>query len=128
MKSSPTKQMTEKYTPAFPKAGKKVKPTKIWNKKVRVHDIDKPKNTHCRICGKPDDGSCYFHHPEAPYFKHMYGHGTALKVLDDLSVWAHHKCGTEASIVPDKDAPDIDHVAYERDWSRWIIAELLEKI
>ena len=90
MKSSPTKQMTEEYTPAFPKAGKKVKPTKIWNKKVRVHDIDKPKERHCRRCERTT-GSERFAHYEG-FRKSSLGKGTGVKCDDNFTAWLCQTC------------------------------------
>lgn len=92
---------------AFPKPGKKKKSAKIMNKKIRIHDIEKPKETHCRFCGLPDDGSCYFHHCEIPYLKIKYGSGTSRKINDNLTVWAHHTCGSEMSIHPIMDSSKV---------------------
>lgn len=97
---------------AFPKPGKKQKPAKILNKKSRVHDIEKPKDTYCRFCGEPDDGTCYYHHCEVPYLKLKYGSGTSVKIDDNLSVWAHHKCGTEMSKQPIMDGNVCDFLSH----------------
>ena len=107
------------YNPAHPKPGKKTK-SKIKNTKSRLHDLKKPESTNCRICGKPDDGTCYYHHCEAPYLKNRFGKGIGKKVDDFLVVWGHNSCGTELSKQPQKDAPEIEHLKYEIQWSRLI--------
>jgi hypothetical protein len=104
-----------KYT----KPGKKKKRSKILNRKARIHDIEKPKETHCRFCGEPDDGTCYFHHCEVTYLKIKYGSGTACKVNDNLTVWGHHKCGTDMSIKPVSD--DFEIMAWINKWYLGII-------
>jgi len=103
------------------KPGEKVKSSKIKNSFTRLHDIKKPDDKTCWICNTPDDGTCYFHHMEVPYYKIKYGSGTGQKVIDKLTVWAHHTCGTELSIQPLKSDPEITHLRYEVQWSRLII-------
>ncbi len=89
------------HEPKFAKPGLKKKKSKIWNQKSRTHDIKKPVDTYCRFCNHPDDGTCYFHHCEVPELKMKYGSGTGRKIDDNLTVWAHHKCGTEMSVKAD---------------------------
>ena len=103
------------------KPGEKQKTSKIKNSSSRVHDIKKPDDKECWICNQPDDGTCYFHHMEVPYYKIKYGSGTSVKVIDKLTVWGHHSCGTELSIQPLKSDPEINHLRYEVQWSRLII-------
>ena len=103
------------------KPGEKKKESKIKNSAPRLHDINPPKEKHCWVCNLPDDKTCYFHHCEVPYYKIKYGSGMARKLDDRLVIWAHHKCGTELSIHPDKDAPEIEHSRYEVVWSRLLI-------
>ena len=103
------------------KPGLKKKESKIKNSAPRLHDIEIPKERHCWICNLPDDQTCYYHHCEVPYYKIKYGSGTAKKIDDRLTVWGHHKCGTELSIQLAKDAPEIEHLKYEIAWSRLII-------
>ena len=111
----------------FEKPGKKKKTAKIKNA-TRLHDLKIPEDKYCRICNQPDDGTCYYHHSEIPYYKHKYGKGTGAKVNDKLTVWAHHKCGTELSVKPNKEAPEIEHLRYEVVWSRLIIEFLIQQI
>lgn len=99
---------------AYPKPGPKKKTSKIKNSSTRLHDIKKPEDAYCRFCNEPDDGTCYFHHCEISYLKMKYGSGTAVKVNDNLTVWAHHKCGTRMSIQP---------ILGENGVDRWFIAD-----
>jgi len=103
------------------KPGDKPKTSKIHNSRPRLHDLQIPDEKKCWICALPDDGTCYFHHCEVPYYKMKYGSGTAIKIDDRLTVWAHHKCGTELSVQPKKDDEEIVHLRYEVAWSRLII-------
>ena len=86
--------------PKFKKPGKKTKQAKIINTRSRVHKIEKPKDEYCRFCGAPNDGSCYWHHCEVPSLKIKYGKGIGVKIDDNLSVWAHGKCGDNMSDLP----------------------------
>ena len=118
--------MTENdYKPKFSKPGKKPKPAKIKNSRVRLHDITKPDQKECRICEpgqcKEDIKTQYFHHYEGTELKHRAGKGTSVKVSDLMTAWAAHKCGTELSIKPDKDAPRIVQLEYELRWMKAIL-------
>lgn len=108
------------YTPKFSKPGKKPKPTKIKNSRVRLHDITKPDQKHCRICGEENDTQ-YFHHYEGTELKFLAGKGTGQKVSDLMTVWACHTCGTKLSVKPDKNADKIIHLEYELRWMKAIL-------
>ena len=69
------------YKPKYGKPGKKPKSSKIKNSRVRLHDITKPNQKHCRICGEESD-SQYFHHYEGTELKFLAGKGTGQKVSD----------------------------------------------
>lgn len=88
---------------SFPKPGAKKKSAKIKNKFPRLHDIDKPKDTHCRFCGQSDDGTCCYRHAEDPDIKFLVGGGiTGGKIPDNLTVWACVYCDNEMSTRPFK--------------------------
>ena len=106
----------------IPKPGNKKKSSKIKNKsRVRLHDLEKPEKTHCRFCGLDDDGTCYYHHTEDPFLKMKYGSGVGRKVDDNLTVWAHHVCGTEMSKKPDPDDSNEQKLLWMNGWYRGII-------
>lgn len=108
------------YQLKYAKPGKKPKSAKIMNKKIRLHDIAKPDQKECRICGK-EDGTQYFHHYEGTELKHEAGKGWSVKVSDLMTAWACHDCGTELSIKPDKNSNRIVYLEYELRWMKAIL-------
>ncbi len=81
--------MTE-YSPAFPKVGPKKKTAKIMNRKARVHDIDQPKEKHCRRCGRKTDAERFAHYEG--FRRSEFGKGTGQKCNDLMTAWLCQKC------------------------------------
>ena len=84
----------------YPKPGKPQKTVKRLKSRT-VRKLDPPKDTYCRFCCQPDDGTCCFRHAEDPDIKFLVGGGiTGGKIQDNLTVWADDKCDREMSTKP----------------------------
>ncbi len=72
------------------KPGPKKKPSKITNRKVRLHKIKVPEYKHCRRC-EIETGKERFAHYEG-FRKHEFGKGTGVKCNDNMTAWLCQKC------------------------------------
>lgn len=80
----------KEYKPKHSKPGDKVKSSRIWNKKQRLHNIEKPEKLHCRRCNI-ETGTERFAHYEG-FRKHEFGKGIGKKLDDNLSAFLCQKC------------------------------------
>jgi hypothetical protein len=90
---------TCKYEPKFPKAGPKVKTSKIKNRPTRLHDIPVPKEKYCRRCGKTTETERFAHYEG--FRKSIIGKGLGVKCNDNFTAWICQECTDIMDVKPD---------------------------
>lgn len=117
------------YKPKHSKPGKKPKSAKIWNKKVRLHDIDKPPELICSYCNTYDL-TCRPCHPEDDYIKFELGGGKAIgeKTDDDYTSLLCDKCDKELSTKPPKDSSELTQLRHTWKWSKAIMRDMKRRL
>lgn len=100
------------------KPGKKKKPAKIQNKTTRLHDIEPPKEKHCRWCNV-ETGTENFRHSEDPEVKFLSGGGiTGGKINDNHTAWGCADCDLEMSTKPFKKHNE-DPISFKIRYLEW---------
>lgn len=100
-----------------PKPGPKKKSAKIKNKAPRLHDINPPKEKHCRCCGLETGTECY-RHAESRLIKFLCGGGImGGKIPDSMTGWMCALCDHKLSDPLPKDTPEIEVLRHAWEWS-----------